>query len=356
MDLFSGVASAFAVCGQLEACIKSLRQIYNTLKFAKRDVRQLMEEVGICQSLFSIFNDVTRPLGSGVMALAREKNLDGALQTQATSALEQINHMMTKFKPLMKGSSHSSFDELLAKVRWHFTKQELQAVLITFSTVKHSLSSLSCLLTLESSLAKISQQSTANDNHDSLLSQITTLKKMVHRQNKSLKKLAKTMNDTLRNVHESPLIANTNSMIVIIKQIQKVPVAGARAVIAREGRNNSSRVMTPTPRARDPISMQNPRNIRLGDTRLRSGSRLPSVIAAPHSQGTPYQAGASVSRERQRTRDYGDGNREHYEEGSSSSSIRNGRHDHMLFVPNPPFTQADWDSRNRNKSDSGENL
>lgn len=172
MDLFSGVASAFAVCGQLEACIKSLRQIYNTLKFAKRDVRQLMEEVGICQSLFSIFNDVTRPLGSGVMALAREKNLDGALQTQATSALEQINHMMTKFKPLMKGSSHSSFDELLAKVRWHFTKQELQAVLITFSTVKHSLSSLSCLLTLESSLAKISQQSTANDNHDSLLSQM----------------------------------------------------------------------------------------------------------------------------------------------------------------------------------------
>lgn len=172
MDLFSGVASVFAVCGQLEACINGLRQLYNTLKFAKRDVRQLIEEVYICQGLFGIFNDVTRPLGSGVMTLAREKNLDEALQTQATSALEQINHIMTKFKPLMKDSSPSSFDELLAKVRWHFTKQEIQALMITFSTVKHSLGLLSCLLALESSLARFSQQSTVNDNHDLLLGQM----------------------------------------------------------------------------------------------------------------------------------------------------------------------------------------
>ncbi|KAJ5635223.1 uncharacterized protein N7484_008536 [Penicillium longicatenatum] len=172
MDLFSGVVSVFAVCDQLEACINSLRQLYYTLKFAKRDVQQLIEEVYICRNLFNIFDNVTRPLGSGVMTLAREKKLDEALQTQATSALEQINHIMTKFKPLMKDSSPSSLDELLAKVRWHFTKQEIQALMITFSTVKHSLGLLSCLLALESSLARFSQQSTANDNHDLLLEQM----------------------------------------------------------------------------------------------------------------------------------------------------------------------------------------
>jgi hypothetical protein len=176
---------------------------------------------------------------------------------------------------------------------------------------------------------------------------------MVRRQNKSLKRLAKTMNDTLQKVHDSPLISNTESMIVIIEQIQKVPVAEARAVIAREGRNNSSRVISPAPRARDPNSMQNPTNIRLGNTRLPSGSRLFSVIASPHSQETPYQERVTVSHERQRTRDYGDGNREHYKGGSSSSSIGSGRHNnHMLYVPNPPFMQADWDMRNRSKSDS----
>lgn len=180
---------------------------------------------------------------------------------------------------------------------------------------------------------------------------------MVHRQNKSLKRLAKTMNDTIQKVHESPLKSNTEAMIDIIKHIKKVPVAEARAVIARAERNNPSRVITPTPSARDFIRMQNPRNIRLGNTRLRSGSRFPSVIASPHSQDTPYQEGVTASRQRRRTRDYGDGNREHYEGGSSSSSIRNGRHNnHMLFAPNPPFIQEDWDMRNRNKSDSGENL
>jgi hypothetical protein len=106
------------------------------------------------------------------MKLARKKKLDEALQTQATSALEQINHIMTKFKALMKDSSPSSFDELLAKVRWHFTKQEIQALMITFSVVKHSLGLLSCLLTLESSLSRFSHRSSANDTHDLLLSQM----------------------------------------------------------------------------------------------------------------------------------------------------------------------------------------
>ncbi|KAF3402058.1 hypothetical protein F1880_009883 [Penicillium rolfsii] len=168
MDGVSGVASVIAVCGLLEACIKGLRQLYNTLKFAKRDLRQLIEEVYICQGLFDIFEDVTRPLGSEVMRLAREKKLDEALQTQANSALQQIEQVITKFKPLLKDSSPSSFDELFAKIRWHFTKQEIQALMVTFSTVKNSLGLLSCLLTLESSLLRFSQQSTANGNHDLL--------------------------------------------------------------------------------------------------------------------------------------------------------------------------------------------
>lgn len=180
---------------------------------------------------------------------------------------------------------------------------------------------------------------------------------MVHRQNKSLKRLAKTMNNTFQKFHESPLKSNTEGMIDIIKKIKKVPVAEARAIIARDEQNNPSRVITPLPNARDSISMQNPSKIRLGNTRLRSGSRSPSVIASPDSQETPYREGVTTSRQRRRTRDYGDGNREHYEGSPSSSSVRSGRHNnHMLFAPNPPFIQEDWDMRNRNKSDSRENL
>ena len=159
------------------------------------------------------------------------------------------------------------------------------------------------------------------------------------------------MNSTLPKIHESPLKSNTETMIDIIEQVKKVPVDEARAVIAREKRNNPSRVRNTPPNARDSITIQNSRNIRPGDTRFKSGSHFPSVVASPHGQETTYQEGVTACRQRQRTRDYGDGNREHYEGTSSSPSVRHGRHnDHMLFVPNPPFIQEDWDMRNRNKS------
>jgi hypothetical protein len=129
-----------------------------------------MDEIYICQGLFDIFNDVTRPLGSEVMELARKKKLDEALQTQATSALEQTNHIMNKFKPLIEEGRPNSFEEVLAKVRWHFTKQEIQALMITLNTVKCSLSLLSSLLSLESSLASLynSQQRMITTTHFSV--------------------------------------------------------------------------------------------------------------------------------------------------------------------------------------------
>lgn len=169
MDLFSGVASVFAVCGQLETCINGLRQLYNTLKFAKQEVRQLIEEVYNCQILFGIFNDATRPMSSGVMILGREKKLDKALQTQATAALRQINYIMTKFKPLIKNNSPGSFNELSARLRWHFTRQEIKALMHTLNTVKQSLSLLSGLLALENSLVSMS---TANSSHEFLVGQM----------------------------------------------------------------------------------------------------------------------------------------------------------------------------------------
>ena len=53
---------------------------------------------------------------------------------------------------------------------------------------------------------------------------------MIYRQNMSLKRLAKTMNDKLEYFHDPPLLSNTELMIAIIREVQKVPVAEARAI------------------------------------------------------------------------------------------------------------------------------
>lgn len=172
MEALGGASSVIALYSQLETCILGLRRLYKNFKFAKREVRQLMDEVYICQSLFGTFNDITRPLESRVMKLAREKNLEEALQAQATSAGEQISRIMAKFRPLMNNISPSSFDQLLAKFRWHYTKHENQALMVTFGTLKHSLTLLVGLLSLENTLMMLSQPSTASQDRDVLLSQM----------------------------------------------------------------------------------------------------------------------------------------------------------------------------------------
>lgn len=182
---------------------------------------------------------------------------------------------------------------------------------------------------------------------------------MVQRQTKSLKKLADRMSHMNTNIHESKWMSNTRSMVAIIKQIQKEPVAEARAIITRELLDHS-RVTTPTQRVHDPTSMRTLTVVGLGNTQSRFASPLPHEMASPDSQEAPYQADENVSNERQRTRrdvmhDYGDGNRERYERGSSSSPTQESKHNQTLFVPMPPFNVTDWHTRNQKKASSGEN-
>lgn len=184
------------------------------------------------------------------------------------------------------------------------------------------------------------------------------LKKMVQRQTKSLKKLADRMSHMDNNVDESKRMSNTRSMVAVIQEIQKEPVAKAREVITRNQRDHS-RVTTPTQRVHDPMRMQRPTVAVVGNTQSRSASRFPNAMAPPDSQDVPYQADENISSERQRTRqgvtqDYGDGNREHYERGSSSSPTQDNNHNHTLFFPMPPFTAMDWQMRNHKKGSSGE--
>lgn len=149
MEALGGAASVIAVFNQLDGCICGLRRLYKNFKFAKQEVQQLINEVYVRQSLSQIFNDASRPLSGRVIKSAREKKLDKVLRSQATSARKQIDRITTKLRPLMKGGSPSRFDQILAKIWWHYTKHEGLALLDTLGTVKHSLPLLACLLTLE---------------------------------------------------------------------------------------------------------------------------------------------------------------------------------------------------------------
>lgn len=179
---------------------------------------------------------------------------------------------------------------------------------------------------------------------------------MIRRQNTSLNKMIKTMNNLNQNVYESSWISNTESMVIIIKQIGKEPITEARAVIHREMQDHSP-VPIQTQRVHDPTSSRTSPAIGLSNAKILSASRLASTIASPDSQKASYRAVKNISRGCQTTRhtvvrDYRDGNRERYELGSSSSFNRDDNGPHKLFVPMPPFDVDDWHARDKRKGGS----
>lgn len=168
------------------------------------------------------------------------------------------------------------------------------------------------------------------------------------------------MSDMDQNSHKPEWMSNTRSIVVIIQQIQKEPIAEAREVITRES-PDISRVMTPTQRVHDTMSMQRPTIVVPGNTQSLSASQLPHIMVSSRSQESPDQADASICSERQMARptvirDYGDGSRELYERGSSSSPVQHGEANHTIFTPVPPSTAADWHVRNKRHGSSGESL
>ena len=157
------------------------------------------------------------------------------------------------------------------------------------------------------------------------------------------------MNSTSQGIH-SKEVSNANSMVAIIQQVKKQPVAEARAVIARQG-SGSPRIKPRIRTAQDSTY----RNV-LNDTHPSGNpsaySKEPRDINEPPDEPN-WRVFEGDSRPLQQTiiHDYGDGNRECYVRDLSSSSNQVSHDAHALFVPAPPFTLDDLPSKLRWKND-----
>jgi hypothetical protein len=172
MEAIGTVASVFAIYNQLEQCRQRLHQLKHNFRIAKQEVNLLADKVSACQSLFGIFRHISHPLENRVMQLARAQNLEKILNSQATFAFGQIDDIMLKLKPLKKNSSATSFDKVIAKLRWHLTKDEAQLPLIMLSSVKISLTAFTCLLVLDCSVADLRRPSLPESDREPILLQM----------------------------------------------------------------------------------------------------------------------------------------------------------------------------------------
>jgi hypothetical protein len=177
---------------------------------------------------------------------------------------------------------------------------------------------------------------------------------MINRQERCLRRLEKKMNRYMNANSQPTWVINTNSIVVIIQEIKKEPIAEAEALIKENISNSPVRVTPPEETSlssRMSVPQQLPRPNGVSGSLDRSPNLSETEIAR--------QTGAVVHRKKEReTRavfhDYGDGNRETYEVDSSTSfrptsqSYGSGPSTYG-YVPVPPFNLSDLKLRKRRK-------
>lgn len=177
---------------------------------------------------------------------------------------------------------------------------------------------------------------------------------MINRQERCLRRLEKKMNRYMSANTQPTWVINANSMVVIIQEIKKEPIAEAEALIREKISNLPVRV-TPPEETSLSSRMGVPQPLPRPNCVSGSLDRSPN----PSETEIARQTGPVVLRKKKReTRavfhDYGDGNKETYEMDSSASVRSTSQSDGSClslygYVPVPPFNLSDLKLRKRRK-------
>lgn len=154
------------------------------------------------------------------------------------------------------------------------------------------------------------------------------------------------------------LVVNTRLMVVTINQIKQNPLSEAQIIIDEDILDSSARTSTPSSKKKSSIKSRKSflPTLPMTPTDI-SASSIKMQDLSQH--GSYSEAAAPVKKENVRDtwsvfHDYGDGNREIYEAGSSiSHSSPNEFPDSMnsKYAPMPPFNYSDLRLRKQGKRD-----
>jgi hypothetical protein len=169
MEALGAISAVTSLFCELEACGKSLHRFSRDIRMAKKEVKLLKYEIQNCQVLASIFGEAISSVGNRVMQMAREKKLDQRLRDQSKLAHDQILEITRKLRPLSRGKKSNGFQKFRAKVRWHFTKDDLHLPMAALASVKASLNLLTTLSLLDSAIAALSKIPASNNTTEAQL-------------------------------------------------------------------------------------------------------------------------------------------------------------------------------------------
>jgi hypothetical protein len=174
LETIGTVSAVVSLLGELEACGSNLRRFIRNVRYAKREIERIKTEVDVCIGLCTVFTSTVQHTKNQAMERARKKdfdNLERLIQGQAKIAHGQIRDLLDHLTPLHKRVRSSVVEQTWAKLRWHFSKDDLELPMATLGSVKGSLSLLSVIILLNDKISKVSQSKKFSEKEKERLTQ-----------------------------------------------------------------------------------------------------------------------------------------------------------------------------------------
>ncbi|KAH8696502.1 hypothetical protein BGW36DRAFT_462352 [Talaromyces proteolyticus] len=235
MEVVGAVSALASLSGQMTKCGKELNTFCYNLRYARREIGMLKNEVNTCRSLTLMFDDTTEQIKGKVMEMALQHGVDKMIREQASMAFKQIDRLLDRLTPLHEGSNSRPIEQLVAKVKWHFGKDSIQLPITTLMSVKISLILLAAILTLEKNVAEVLRNTALSDGERAnLLRKIKKLRKEIRRNQNEFQSVTKKLAQQLdkKDIFYHTCMVNMKEITEMIQQIKQAPVAEAKLLIS----------------------------------------------------------------------------------------------------------------------------
>ncbi|KAF2684921.1 hypothetical protein K458DRAFT_487167 [Lentithecium fluviatile CBS 122367] len=159
LAIVGGVAAAITLSGELVRLSRSLREIFRSVKYARREIRKTADEMIIFAELFEGFLDCC---SDGTPSDTRSSFSAKPLISWTRRAIRGLQKLLSELEALVAdpGDEYSLVETLTAHVKWYFSKSSVGGLRASLSVARESINgftNIRCIEKLEEQLRFLEQ-------------------------------------------------------------------------------------------------------------------------------------------------------------------------------------------------------
>jgi hypothetical protein len=136
MEVFGAAAAAFTLGAELLRLSRSLRKMIKGIKYARRDIAKLADEMGIFAGLYE---DFLRVCVIGDQSTSRMTSPIMHLIAWTKDAHKSFKMLLHRVRALARDSSHSWIETVAAHVKWYFSEHDVKSLRLSLNVARESM-------------------------------------------------------------------------------------------------------------------------------------------------------------------------------------------------------------------------